>query len=291
MGRHWKSNNFYKRSDDYIQIVSRERKACWNVPYIWHALLIEKKYFKSSFFNENLDKGDGKDMAFCYNIRKSNNFMWLLNTEYFGYHREYVSLTSFLNNTIEWETKYLSKNFRENKEIINMGDDILKINMFSEEFCYDIIKLCEKSKLWSKGGKSYYDKRIGVIENHPTQDIQLNQINLEEMWKFIVKNYISKIMYEKYKYSTKDLNLSFVVKYDLDIQKELKQHHDSSSYTVNLCLNDQFEGGGCHFIHKNRKIINKEIGSILIHPGRVTHYHEGLMINSGVRYILVSFIN
>ena len=42
---------------------------------------------------------------------------------------------------------------------------------------------------------------------------------------------------------------------------------------------------------QNKTIVNKDIGSIIIHPGRITHYHEGLPINSGTRYILVSFIN
>lgn len=29
----------------------------------------------------------------------------------------------------------------------------------------------------------------------------------------------------------------------------------------------------------------------MAHPGRVTHFHEGLPTTSGTRYILVSFVN
>ena len=72
---------------------------------------------------------------------------------------------------------------------------------------------------------------------------------------------------------------------------ELKPHHDSSAYTVNLCLNNSFEGGGCRFIRQNKTVNNKDVGSLIIHPGRITHYHEGLAITAGERYILVSFIN
>ena len=88
------------------------------------------------------------------------------------------------------------------------------------------------------------------------------------------------------------MNISFIVKYSLDKdgQKDLKPHHDSSTYTVNVCLNDDFEGGGCHFIHKNVTVVNKNIGRICIHPGKYTHYHKGLPITTGERYILVSFI-
>jgi len=98
-------------------------------------------------------------------------------------------------------------------------------------------------------------------------------------------------MWDTYSYHTRNINISFIVKYDLNIQKELKPHHDSSAYTVNLCLNNSFEGGGCRFIRQNKTVNNKDVGSLIIHPGRITHYHEGLAITAGERYILVSFIN
>ena len=34
-----------------------------------------------------------------------------------------------------------------------------------------------------------------------------------------------------------------------------------------------------------------DTGTLLIHPGRVTHYHEGLSTTSGTRYIGISFVN
>ena len=68
------SNNFYKRSSDYIQIANRQRKGCWNVPYLWYALLIKIDHFESYMFTKNIEKGDGIDMAFCYNMRKKKLF-------------------------------------------------------------------------------------------------------------------------------------------------------------------------------------------------------------------------
>jgi hypothetical protein len=52
-----------------------------------------------------------------------------------------------------------------------------------------------------------------------------------------------------------------------------------------------YEGGGCRFIKQNKEVVNKDIGSMIIHPGKLTHYHEGIPITYGERYILVSFIN
>ena len=83
----------------------------------------------------------------------------------------------------------------------------------------------------------------------------------------------------------------FIVKYSMDGQKHLEPHHDSSTYTLNLCLNNDFEGGGCRFVRQNFILNNKNIGYACIHPGRLTHYHEGIQITSGKRLILVCFIN
>ena len=129
------------------------------------------------------------------------------------------------------------------------------------------------------------------MENYPTQDIHLHQIKLDRVWGYIVHRYISPLIWDYYKYSTKDINIAFVVKYDMDGQRDLKPHHDASTYTVNICLNNDFQGGGCRFIKQNKDIVNKDVGSMIIHPGKLTHYHEGIPISDGERYILVSFIN
>ena len=50
------------------------------------------------------------------------------------------------------------------------------------------------------------------------------------------------------------------------------------------------EGGEVHFIKRKCRIKNKK-GHALIHPGRITHYHEGLPITKGKRYVFISFVN
>ena len=51
------------------------------------------------------------------------------------------------------------------------------------------------------------------------------------------------------------------------------------------------QGGGCRFIRQNCSITNLRVGWSLIHPGRLTHFHEGLTVTKGVRYIMVSFVD
>ena len=275
-------NNFYKRSKNYFDIINNNERGCWNISYIWEALLIKADLFTKDMLTQNANKGSGIDMAFCYNMRKANRFMYVLNTENFGYYseNERLNLTSFETNKLEWENKYIDNGFRENNNTIEeIGVNIHKVKIFTKIFCEELIQKAEKLNNWSLGGKKHYDKRINNTENHPTQDVHMADLGLEDMWKFIVDTYIKPIVWNEYKYNTSDINISFIVKYSMDGQKELEPHHDSSAYTVNICLNNDFKGGGCHFIRQNQSVINKDIGTIIIHPGRITHYHQGLSIS------------
>ena len=282
-------NYFYKRSEDYIDLIEYKKRGVWNVAYVSQCFLMKSKYFKKELFTENMDKGDDWDMAMCYNLRLMNIFMWMINIESYG---EFIDFKSIYNDEIDkYVQTILRKDFLENPKFEEIGENILKISIFTEEFCNSLIKKCNNCGDWSKGGDKYFDKRIGNTENHPTQDIHLYQIGLDKIWGYIVDEYISPLIWDYYKYTTKEINIAFVVKYSMDGQRDLKPHHDASTYTVNICLNNDYEGGGCRFIKQNKEINNKEVGSMIIHPGKLTHYHEGIPITNGQRYIMVSFIN
>ena len=51
------------------------------------------------------------------------------------------------------------------------------------------------------------------------------------------------------------------------------------------------QGGGCRFLRYNCSVLRIPKGHALIHPGRLTHYHEGLQTTRGTRYIAVSFVD
>ena len=82
-------NNFYKRSDDYLELLHCKKRGVWNVPYIGDCFLMKSDIFSEELFLNNIDKGDGMDMAMCYNLRKNNTFMWMINMEYYGYFINY----------------------------------------------------------------------------------------------------------------------------------------------------------------------------------------------------------
>jgi procollagen-lysine,2-oxoglutarate 5-dioxygenase, invertebrate len=88
--------------------------------------------------------------------------------------------------------------------------------------------------------------------------------------------------------------LNFVVRYRPGEQDFLTPHHDASTYTINIALNTpkvDFEGGGCRFVRYNCSVVDTKKGWAMIHPGRLTHYHEGLKVTKGTRYIMVAFID
>lgn len=86
--------------------------------------------------------------------------------------------------------------------------------------------------------------------------------------------------------------MNFAVRYKIDEQSDLMQHRDSSNYTINIALNEvgvDYEGGGCRFIRDDCAVTDTKQGWTLMHPG--DHLHEGIPVNKGTRYIMISFID
>ena len=52
-----------------------------------------------------------------------------------------------------------------------------------------------------------------------------------------------------------------------------------------------FQGGGCRFLRYDCQVVDTRMGWIFMHPGRLTHYHEGLQTTKGTRYIMISFVD
>ena len=288
------NTGYYQRSFDYMDIVNYRKKAVWNVPYLTGIYLIRRDFLESYpyvFETTTMDR----DMEFSHNIRMSNHFMFVSNVDEYGYIEEEISLTNVLGSS--WEKKYIHPDYlRYRNELTSICDekcrDVFSFPLFTQTFCDEMIALCETCNEWSSGRSDVMDPRLNAYENVPTRDIHLHQLHLEPIWKHIVFTYIAPVAKHLYhQYKTKQVHIAFVAKYSMDTQRELSPHHDSSTYTINVCLNNEFEGGGCYFIRQDYFLEHRQIGFASIHPGRLTHYHEGKAITSGKRYILVSFID
>ncbi|CAK9826971.1 Procollagen-lysine,2-oxoglutarate 5-dioxygenase [Anthophora retusa] len=303
-------DGFYARSFDYMEIVKNERRGLWNVPfinscYLINATLISNKKTRPSYAEGDLDT----DMAFAYANRERSIFMYVSNRLDFGHlvnpdsydttvtHPDFYQI---MDNKLDWERRYIhenySENFNPNRTPIQPCPDVYWFPIVNEIYTKELIDIMEKYGKWSDG--SNHDTRLtGGYENVPTRDIHMNQVKNEPQWLYFLREYVrplQELVFTGYYHDPPRALMNFVVRYRPDEQPSLKPHHDSSTYTINIALNRagvDYEGGGCRFIRYNCSVTDTKPGWMLMHPGRLTHYHEGLRVNRGTRYIMISFVD
>lgn len=300
-------SGFYARSNDYLDIVNHKIVGMWNVPYISGGYLIKKELFEKLNFYHNTQLDP--DMAFCEKMREDGVFMYIVNEQNYGHivddsefdpTRTKPDFYSLPTNQLDWEKRYLHPEYHlqvnESYKQIQPCTDVFWLKAVTEEFCDDLIDIMETFGQWSSGTNK--DERIqGGYENVPTRDIHFRQVGLNGMWNKFMNTYIkplSEIIFTGYSVGTHYADLQFVVRYKPDEQPSLRPHHDASTYTINIALNSagvDYEGGGCKFTRYNCSVTDTKKGWMLMHPGRLTHQHEGLHTTKGTRYILVTFIN
>ena len=297
---------YYARSHDYVDIVKNDIIGMWNVPYVSSIYLIKSTAFKHiNYDHAHFDP----DMAMCDSLRKAGVFMHVVNRRIHGHlinadgFNTTVARPDFFtlfSNKYDWTQKYIHPNFakqlEENTTIPQPCPDVFWLQIATDAFCDDLVAIVENYGIWSDGSTN--DKRLeSGYEAVPTRDIHMKQVGLEPLWlKFLqlfVRPLQEKVFIGYYHNPPRSL-MNFVVRYRPDEQPSLRPHHDSSTYTINLALNTagvNYEGGGCRFLRYNCSVTTTKKGWMLMHPGRLTHYHEGLLVTNGTRYIMISFID
>jgi len=316
VGRLWSNfwgalsaDGYYARSEDYVDVVQGRRVGVWNVPYVSHVYLVKADLLHTELSGSDLFSLDevDPDMAFCYNLRNKGVFMYVSNLHTFGrilsaenYQTNHLhnDLWQIFENTLDWEERYIHPNYSRimrDKLIENPCPDVYWFPLFTTVGCDHIVEEMEHFGQWSGGGNK--DQRIqGGYENVPTIDIHMNQVGYEKEWHKLLLDYVAPItekMFPGY-YTKAHFDLAFVVRYKPDEQPSLRPHHDASTFTINVALNgkeEDYQGGGCRFIRYNCSVEAPRKGWALMHPGRLTHYHEGLPTTAGTRYIAVSFVD
>ncbi|XP_068199821.1 procollagen-lysine,2-oxoglutarate 5-dioxygenase 2 isoform X2 [Antennarius striatus] len=302
-------DGYYARSEDYVDIVQRKRVGVWNIPYMAHVYLVKGSALRNELKEKNhfvLEKLD-PDMAFCRNAREMGVFMYITNRHDFGrlistanynISRYNNDLWQIFENPVDWKEKYIHPNYSRiftEDYTEEPCPDVFWFPIFTEKACDEIVEEMEHYGSWS-GGK-HEDKRIsGGYETVPTDDIHMKQIGFDKEWLHFIREFISPITLKVFSgYYTKGYAvMNFVVKYTPERQAYLRPHHDSSTFTINVALNSKdtdFQGGGCRFHRYNCSIDSPRKGWSFMHPGRLTHLHEGLPTTNGTRYIAVSFID
>ncbi|XP_077171916.1 multifunctional procollagen lysine hydroxylase and glycosyltransferase LH3 [Paroedura picta] len=300
---------YYARSEDYVELVQGKRVGVWNVPYISQAYLLRGETLRSELVQQNvfsLDDTD-PDMAFCKSVREKGIFLHISNRDEFGRllstagfntSRLHPELWQIMENPLDWQEKYIHENYSqvlEGKQYVQPCPDVYWFPVFTDQMCDELVEEAENFGQWS-GGKHEDTRLAGGYENVPTVDIHMNQINFEKEWLQFLQEYIAPVTEKLYPgyYTKARAIMNFMVRYRPDEQPFLRPHHDSSTFTINVALNHKgvdYEGGGCRFIRYNCTVESPRKGWSLMHPGRLTHYHEGLPTTRGTRYIMVSFVD
>lgn len=302
------NEGYYARSFDYMDIINGDMRGLWNIPYLTSCYLINATLLpllSGAYENGKLDP----DMAFCQTLRDKEVFMFvdnrvdaghLINPEDFDPTKVNPEMYEIFTNKYDWEQRYIHPNFsmslRDDVTPIQPCPDVYWFPIVTPRFCKELIEMVESFGKWSSG--SNYDERLaGGYENVPTRDIHMKQIDYERHWLYFLQQYVRQLqerVFIGYFHDPPQALMNFVVRYRPDEQPSLRPHHDSSTYTVNIALNRRgidYEGGGCRFLRYNCSITDTKVGWLLLHPGRLTHYHEGLLVSKGTRYIMVSFVD
>ncbi|XP_034392635.1 procollagen-lysine,2-oxoglutarate 5-dioxygenase 1 isoform X6 [Cyclopterus lumpus] len=274
VGRLWSNfwgalsaDGYYARSEDYVDIVQGRRVGVWNVPYVSSVFLVKASLLRAELSDYELFTSTllDPDMAYCHNVRSKEVFMYVTNMQTFGrilstenYQMSHLhnDLWQIFENPVDWQKRYIHENYTlimKDKLIETPCPDVYWFPIFSDVACDHIVEEMEHFGRWSGGNTT--DARIqGGYENVPTIDIHMNQINFEKEWQKFLLEYIAPITEKMY----------------------------PGYYT---------KGGGCRFLRYDCSVDAPRKGWTLLHPGRLTHYHEGLPTTAGVRYIAVSFVD
>jgi len=207
-----------------------KKRGTFKVPYICGNILFKAEVFKKHTKLTAEQEDWDIDMNICHNLRKEGEELFITNRAVYGF-IENTDILKGINILAPWtEETYLHKDFLDfmkqynadktkvSTNIFNqIGPDIWQIPFFTPGFCDYLIELAEKKNQWSGGTytkPNEVDKRIGKVENYPTQDIHLTQLGLHRWWlDVVVKQYFKAMLHHLYKYHTKVHNISIHVKY------------------------------------------------------------------------------
>ncbi|XP_069845338.1 multifunctional procollagen lysine hydroxylase and glycosyltransferase LH3 isoform X2 [Dipodomys merriami] len=340
-------DEYYARSEDYVELVQRKRVGVWNVPYIAQAYVIRGDTLRTELPQRDVfsDSDTDPDMAFCKSLRDRVSgqlgraprvtvltchhhpwrggsacylsshatapqgiFLHLSNQHEFGrllatsrYDTDHLhpDLWQIFDNPVDWRETYIHENYSRALHGEGLVEqpcpDVYWFPLLSEQMCDELVEEMENFGQWS-GGRHEDSRLAGGYENVPTVDIHMKQVGYEDQWLQLLRTYVGPMtenLFPGYHTKTRAV-MNFVVRYRPDEQPALQPHHDSSTFTLNVALNHKgldYEGGGCRFLRYNCIISSPRKGWGLLHPGRLTHYHEGLPTTRGTRYIMVSFVD
>lgn len=168
-----------------------------------------------------------------------------------------------------------------NHGVEQLADDMLLVDFMKQDQCERMIEIADKHGGWDSLD---YDK-------FPAKEIRLRQIDIDmktqlfdelnNHWNEHIVPIIENYWKPAQMYGIRD---AFVMRYSLDTQVKLNLHNDASLVTGSVKLNDDYVGAD--LIYPRQGISNADIpvGKMILFPGALTHGHECLPLQQGVKY-------
>ena len=160
-----------------------------------------------------------------------------------------------------------------------VGSDLLAVPFWTPGFCAAIIRAAEA---------------VGAFEPQPDDPVPGHEVSLavisprlyaaveEDLGDRVWPQFHEVWPYIDY-YGLRD---AFVIRYALGEQETLRIHHDVAQLSGSVKLNDDYTGGVLAFPRQSFTNESLAVGELLAWPSLVTHPHETLQLESGVKYAL-----
>jgi len=160
-----------------------------------------------------------------------------------------------------------------------LAPDVLIMPFWTPEFCTTIIRAAEALGAFEPQPDDPvpgHEVSLAVISPHLFEAVQ-NDLGeriwpqLREVWPYI--DY----------YGLRD---AFVIKYALGEQEHLRIHHDVAQVSASVKLNDAYQGAELEFPRQGVTNESCVVGELLAWPSLVTHPHQTVQLQQGVKYAL-----
>tara|TARA_R100000935_G_scaffold43555_1_gene66019 strand:- start:388 stop:1014 length:627 start_codon:yes stop_codon:yes gene_type:complete len=175
---------------------------------------------------------------------------------------------------------------------IDIIKDIIITPFYTEDFCDELVNI---SKFYSEKFTpyiTYYDHvKNKDTQEHPWDTLFFSKINyfLFEDFCKQYETFITPIIEKHFKpENVKGWFSPMIIRYSRPGQF-VKLHNDTSEFTLNVKLNDNYKGSLLKFPRQN--FDNKDIpkGWSMVWPSTVTHPHETTPLKKGTKYTLSSW--
>lgn len=172
-----------------------------------------------------------------------------------------------------------------NPKVEEVATDILSIEFWKPEFCQILIDAADQLN-------RYESKPTDPV---PGQELRIDQISPDLYKSFCLhwKTTLQPILEDYYMLPSEQWftgwKVPFIIKYEMDKQRDLRPHMDGSLVTGTVRLSDQYTGGDLVFPRQKYRNTNVPVGSILVWPSSIQHIHYSDTLQSGTKYSLVAW--